>query len=90
MDASDKQQILRAIEQTAMGALTFAEASFSDRAENYPPEVLSPYLPYSLFQSGLVFHRRWRGSGLSVWRQRFDYTRSIIEEFTKRWQVACR
>lgn len=89
-DAFERQRILQSIEGTALGALTFAEASYGDREGNYPPEIFSPYLPYSLCKAAIIYHRLWKQSGHLTYRHRFDMLKAIIGDFTARWMVACK
>jgi hypothetical protein len=86
----DRHRVLRSIEETALGALTFAEAAYGDLEGNYQPEMFSPYLPYSLCQAAIVYHRLWTQSGHLIYKQRLDKLKVIIGEFTKRWMVACK
>jgi hypothetical protein len=86
----DRQHVLRSIEETALGALIFAEAAYGDQEGNYPPEIFSPYLPYSLYQAAIVHHRLWIQTGRSVYQQRLGTLKTIIGQFTKRWMVACK
>lgn len=87
--AFERQRILQSIEETALGALTFAEASYCDK-ENYSLEIYSPYLPYSLCQAAIVYHRLWMQSSNPIYKQRLDTLKAIIGEFTNRWMVACK
>ncbi|ORY11886.1 hypothetical protein BCR34DRAFT_601007 [Clohesyomyces aquaticus] len=86
----ERHEILQFMEDTSLRAILFAEASYGDREENYPPEIHSPYLPYSLFQSAIVQYRLWKQSNDPVCKQRLDLLRSILSEFTKRWIGAWR
>jgi hypothetical protein len=90
VDDSDKQQILQSLEDTSIRSLTFAEASYIDREENYPKEILSPYLPYSLCQATIVQHRLWKQTGSLICKQRLEMLKTILGEFTNRWMVACK
>lgn len=86
----DRHLVLRSIEETARGALTFAEAAYRDQDGNYPPEIFSPYLPYSLCQAAIVHHRLWTQTGHVVYKQGLDTLKAIIRNMTKRWMVACK
>jgi transcription factor-like protein len=85
----DRHQVLLSIEETSIRVLTFAEASYCEREENYPSEILSPYLPYSLCQAAIVQHRLWKQTGFPICKQRLDILKNILKEFTHRWMVAC-
>ncbi|KAE9377603.1 hypothetical protein N431DRAFT_478809 [Stipitochalara longipes BDJ] len=84
----ERHQILQSIEDTSIRALTFAEASYCEREENYPSEILSPYLPYSLCQAAIVQHRLWKQSNSPACKRRLDTLKAILGEFTNRWMVA--
>jgi hypothetical protein len=86
----DRQQILQSIDDTSIRSLTFAHASYIDREENYPKEIRSPYLPYSLCQAAIVQHRLWKQTGSLICKQRLDMLKTILGEFTHRWMVACK
>jgi hypothetical protein len=85
----DRHQLLQFIEETSIRALTFIEALYSDREENYPLEILSPYLPYSLCQAAIVQHRIWKQTGSPICNQRVEMFKNILGELTKRWRVVC-
>lgn len=84
----DKQQVLQSIEETSVRALTFAEAAYSDREENYPWDTQSPYLPYSLCQAAIVQQSLWKQTGNPIYEQRMNTLKNILLEFTNRWMVA--
>ncbi|KAH8645417.1 hypothetical protein BX600DRAFT_164693 [Xylariales sp. PMI_506] len=84
----ERQRIFKSIEDTSVRVLTFAEASYGDRKENYPFEILSPYLSYSLCQAGIIQHQLWRHTNDMIWKQRLDSIVRILKEFTHRWMVA--
>ena len=86
----ERDRILRSIEETSMQAIAFAEASYSDRVENYPPEILSPYLTYSLYQAAIVQYRLWKQTGDPMCTRRLNSLKSILGEFTSRWMVVCK
>jgi hypothetical protein len=88
-NAFERQRVLQSIEDTAQGALTFAAAAYNDREGNYTPEIFSPFLPYSLCQATMVYHRLWKQSGRLIYKQQLDTLKSIVGNFTKRWMVAC-
>ena len=88
-DDAERQQILQSMEETSLRALAFAEASYSDRDENYPFDTLSPYLPYSLCQAAIIQHQLWIQNGNPVNKRNLDSLKAILREFTKRWMVAC-
>jgi hypothetical protein len=76
------------MEETSFGALTFSEASYIDRHENYPPATLSPYLPYSLCQAAVIQYRLWKHTNDPSYKRHIDTLKDIMGEFTKRWVVA--
>lgn len=86
----ERNRIFRSIEETALRVITFAEASYGDREENYPPEIRSPYLPYSLCQAAIIQYQLWKHTGDPIWKQRLDSLKIMIEEFSNRWMVACK
>jgi hypothetical protein len=89
-NAFERHRVLQSIEETALGSLTFAEASYGNQEGIYVPETFSPYLPYSLYQAAVVDHRLWTQSGHLIYKQRLDTLKAIIGNFTKRWMVACK
>jgi hypothetical protein len=86
----ERGRLLKSIEETSLRVITFAEASYSDREENYPSEVLSPYLPYSLCQAAIIQHRLWKQTDDPIYKRHRDSLKNILGEFTKRWMVACK
>ena len=82
-------RVLQSIEETSLRAIAFAEASYSDRAENYHPDLISPYLIYSLYQAAIVQYRLYKQNNDPMCKQRFDSLKTILREFTKRWMIAC-
>lgn len=89
-DPSTRYRILHSIEDTSLRVLAFAHAAYSDRAENYPSDTISPYLPYSLFQAATVQFRLWKQRNDSACQTRFETLNPILQEFTHRWMVACK
>jgi hypothetical protein len=89
-DVFDRHHVIRSIEETALGALAFAEASYGDREGNYTPEVFSPYLPYSLCQAAIIFQRLWTQTGHSIYKQQRDQLKTIIGNIANRWMIACK
>jgi hypothetical protein len=89
-NAFERHRVQQSIEETAFGALNFAAAAYADREGNYPQDVFSPYLPHSLYQAAMVYHRLWTQSGHIVYKQRLDKLKAIIGNLAKRWMVACK
>ena len=85
----ERNRLLQSIEETSLRAITFAEASYSDRVENYPHDILSPYLTYSLYQAAIVQYRIWKQNGDPMCKRHIDSLKTILREFTKRWMIAC-
>lgn len=77
------------MEETSLRAIFFSEATYAKREENYPPDIYSPYLLYSLFQSGVVQYRLWKQSNNLIHKRHLDSMKSILHEFTNRWIDAC-
>jgi hypothetical protein len=88
-DDAKRNQIEQSMEEISIRAITFAEAAYHDRAESYPFEIHSPYLPYSLTRAAIEQYRLWRQSGDVIHKRHISTLRSIIHEFTQRWKVAC-
>ncbi|KAH8901216.1 hypothetical protein GQ53DRAFT_814687 [Thozetella sp. PMI_491] len=88
--AEERQVIWKSIEETSIRALTFSYASYMDREVNYPPEILSPYLPRSLCHAAIVQHRLWKQRGDEECKKRMESLKDILREFTSRWTVARR
>ncbi|PQE32184.1 Zn2Cys6 transcriptional regulator protein [Rutstroemia sp. NJR-2017a WRK4] len=87
-NASERRRVQRSIEETAFGALNFAAAAYADQEGNYPTDVFSPYLPHSLYQAAILYHRLWTQRGHIVYKQRLDKLKAIIGNLTKRWMIA--
>ena len=86
--AAGRQRILQSMEETSHGALMFSRASYLDRCENYPAEVLSPYLPYSLCQAAGIQYRLWKHTNDPKYKEHIETFKDIMGEFTRRWVVA--
>ncbi|KAF1990128.1 hypothetical protein K402DRAFT_418204 [Aulographum hederae CBS 113979] len=86
--ADERHRILQSMEETAVGALTFAEATYGDREENYPWEIMSPYLAYSLCQTAIVQYRLSKHSSDPIHIKRLHSLRWILNEIAKRWKMA--
>jgi hypothetical protein len=83
----ERERILRAMEDTSDRAMTFAKASYGD-PNNYPYEILSPYLPYSLWQAGIIQYRLWKLNGDPAYKQHLDIIMNMLKDFGTRWMVA--
>jgi hypothetical protein len=87
-DTVDKRHVWQSIEAAANGALTFAYAAYGDQEGNYPPEIFSPYLPYSLLQAAIVYHRLWIQTGQTEYQHGKGLLRAIIKNIAFRWMAA--
>jgi len=88
MSQEMRNTIFKSIEETSLGAIAFAEASYSDQEGNYPIEIFSPYLPYSLCQSAIVQYRLLKQSEDQIHQQHIDSIKNILHNISKRWKVA--
>ena len=90
-DAYEEQRdIHQRMEETSLRVIAFASASYSERNEDYPPEIHSPYLPYSLYQAALVQDRLWKQTSDPTHQGYVELLKDIISEFTKRWMGVCK
>lgn len=68
-------------------AVIFAEAGYADK-ETFYLETLSPFLPYCLYQAGIVQYRLWKQRGDSIHKVRLDALSNLLRGNGKRWAVA--
>lgn len=80
-------RILESMQELSERAVTFAEAGYKDK-ETFYLETLSPFLPYCLYQAGVVQYRMWKLKGDSVHKTRLDALIALLRGNSKRWSVA--
>lgn len=84
---AEREGILQAIETTSDRIVVFSGLLFGDpTAVNI--DTLSPFVPYSLYQAGVVQYRCWRRSGEATKQEGLWSLKRILGSFSLRWQVA--
>ena len=51
-------------------------------------ETMSPFVPYSQFQAGVVQYRLWKKTGKLEYRENLDSLKVILKYLNRRWLVA--
>jgi hypothetical protein len=64
----------------------FAQASFA-RGQCLDVGLLSPYLPCSMYQAGIVQYRTWKRNGDMQCKERLDIFMDILRFFNQRWLI---
>lgn len=83
----EKVRILESMQELSERAVIFAEAGYADK-ETFYLETLSPFLPYCLYQAGIVQYRLWKQKGDSIHKVRLDALSNLLRGNGKRWAVA--
>jgi hypothetical protein len=86
-NSDEKNRILQALERNSDRARSIAEAAYAD-TENFHLDLLSPFLPLSLFQAGLIQYRIWKQNGDKIHKERLDSCVVQVRSFTRRWLIA--
>lgn len=50
--------------------------------------MLSPFVPYALYQTAVVELRLWKQKGESQHKERADRMAQLLRHFSKRWSIA--
>lgn len=65
----------------------FSRELFADESEiDYGS--LSPYVPYSIYQSAVVQHQLWKQNGQEIHQAAMNSLKKILGYFSKRWLIA--
>ncbi|KAL6805129.1 hypothetical protein J3E68DRAFT_387704 [Trichoderma sp. SZMC 28012] len=83
----EKVRILESMQELSERAVMFAEAGYADK-ETFYLETLSPFLPYCLYQAGIVQYRLWKQKGDPIYKVRLDALSNLLRGNGKRWAVA--
>jgi hypothetical protein len=61
---------------------------FDVQEHNYPAEIFSPYLSYSLFQAAIVQQRLHNHTGKILHKHHVGVLKDVLEDLGRRWMVA--
>ncbi|KAJ5439934.1 uncharacterized protein N7458_010932 [Penicillium daleae] len=50
--------------------------------------MLSPFVPYALYQTAVIEFRLWKQKGESQHKERADRMVQLLRHFSKRWSIA--
>ncbi|KAL7952934.1 hypothetical protein V8C34DRAFT_318610 [Trichoderma compactum] len=83
----EKVRILESMQELSERAVMFAEAGYAEK-ETFYLETLSPFLPYCLYQAGIVQCRLWKPKGDLIHKVPLDALANLLRGNDKRWAVA--
>jgi hypothetical protein len=83
----ENSRIMSALESTSTRITQFSRYLFGD-AENVDYEVMSPFVPYSLYQAAIVQFRLYKKSNRADFKEATDSLKEILGYFSKRWLIA--
>ena len=83
----EKIQILKSQEEWSMRIAQYSRHLFGD-ADNINYELLSPFIPYSLYQAAVVQYRMWKQTAERLHNEALDSLKTVLGYFNKRWLVA--
>jgi hypothetical protein len=86
-DDSRKSRILSSMEPLSKQIAEFSRRLFGN-GEGIDYGSLSPYVPYSLYQSAVVQHQLWKQTGQEIHKAALDSLKEILGHFHKRWLIA--
>jgi len=86
-DEAIESQILSSMEPLSRKVAEFSRRLFGD-GEDIDYGTLSPYVPYSLYQSAVVQHQAWKQTGHADHKAALDSLKEILGHFQKRWLIA--
>jgi hypothetical protein len=86
-DEAMRSQILSSMEPLSKQIAEFSKRLFGD-GNSIDYGTLSPYVPYSLYQSAVVQHRLWNQTGHEDHKTALASLKEILGHFRKRWLIA--
>jgi hypothetical protein len=86
-DEAMRFQILSSMEPLSKRIAEFSKQLFGD-GNGIDYGTLSPYVPYSLYQSAVVQHRLWNQTGHEDHKSALASLKEILGHFRKRWLIA--
>jgi hypothetical protein len=86
-DDAMKSQILSSMEPLSKQIAEFSRRLFGN-GEGIDYSSLSPYVPYSLYQSAVVQYQLWKQTDHAVHKAALDSLKEILGYFSKRWLIA--
>jgi hypothetical protein len=86
-DDAMKSQILSSMEPFSKQIAEFSRRLFGN-GDGIDYGSLSPYVPYSLYQSAVIQHQLWEKTGQAIHQAALDSLKEILGHFSRRWLVA--
>ena len=81
---TEKTRILGMLEEASMAIVAFSAYLFG-RVETTNSGTFSPFVPYSLYQAGIVQFRLWKQTSALHHRESLDSIKKILGVFNIRW-----
>ena len=82
----EKSRILSMLEKASTAMVEFSAYLFGD-PDKLDYTTMSPFVPYSLYQAGVVQFRLWKHTGALHHRESLDSVKKILRFFRRRWLI---
>jgi len=82
----EKSRILSMLEKASTAMVEFSAYLFGD-PEKLDYATMSPFVPYSLYQAGVVQFRLWKHTSALHHRESLDSVKKILRFFNRRWLI---
>lgn len=83
----EREAIATSLESTSSRIAVFSQYLFAD-ASLVDCDKMSPFVPYSLYQSAVVQYRHLKQTGRANHQVNLDSLKMILTNFKKRWLIA--
>jgi hypothetical protein len=83
----NKLRVADSMKSASVRLAEFSRLLFAD-LDTINITVMSPLIPYSLYEAAIVEFRSWKENKESFCKQRFDVLRTVLGHFRRRWLVA--
>lgn len=84
----DENTALFAMEQLSGKMAEISDYIFGVAQDENKRFMLSPFVPYALYQTAVIELRLWKQKGESQYKERADKMIQILCLFSKRWSIA--
>jgi hypothetical protein len=86
-EVGERHAIFQSLESTSSRIAVFSAHLFAD-ISLVDIDKMSPFVPYSLYQSAVVQYRLFQQTAQMEYQRNFESLKSILGSFKRRWLVA--
>jgi len=83
----ERPNILISMEETSVRITAFSKHLFTNE-ELLDYSTMSPFIPYSIYQSAVMQYRLWKQTGQFEFKENLDSLKNVLDILGRRWMVA--